>query len=259
VRAIYQAQKPHTRRPDGKPGRKTLKALELDVGRFFSLAGFMARHPGRRWGIDVSFHQKGIRWDEVAAAGVEWSYLRCTQRTFKDSFFHRNVQGCEREGIPWGCYQVTEPWRDGKLVSIEKELITLLRHLGDRRGSLPLAIDIEQSNLKDAVKAGWSKARITDWMLELKAGMELEGIAPILYISAEGQKYIQPVSELVDASWWIVDYIARGDFRTWHDAPTLAPGWEAAPWRWRQVCEEGSVPGIAGAVDLNIAREGWQP
>ena len=61
-----------------------------------------------RTGIDVSYHNGTINWEQVKASGVDFVIIRCgygrDERGQDDRQWYRNVSECERLGIPFGVY-----------------------------------------------------------------------------------------------------------------------------------------------------------
>ena len=59
-------------------------------------------------GIDVSRYNGNVDWATAKAAGLEFAILRCgygsDETSQDDGQFARNVQECDRLGIPWGAY-----------------------------------------------------------------------------------------------------------------------------------------------------------
>ena len=56
-------------------------------------------------GIDVSEFQGKIDWEKVKATGIKYAILRCgygmDTTSQDDSYFERNIEECERLGIPY--------------------------------------------------------------------------------------------------------------------------------------------------------------
>src|SRR5688572_25104565 len=64
-------------------------------------------------GIDVSYWQGTIDWPSVAAAGIDFAYIRVTHGlTVIDTQFDRNWAGARDNGIIRGAYQYLEPSED---------------------------------------------------------------------------------------------------------------------------------------------------
>jgi GH25 family lysozyme M1 (1,4-beta-N-acetylmuramidase) len=244
---------------DGKIGYKTAKALGLDPASLWGFEVQAERHAGRELGIDVSFRQKRVRWGEVLDAGVRFAWLRCSQwrevpgrpRDFIDSTYAANSHACGALQLPWGAYHVVQISRDEAWSSPREEAAQIWRALGDVAPPWGVALDLEQSILRQVRKTR-SARWVSSWLVELVGLVEAQGHETCLYVSAPGQRYLEPRAALVDRSRWIVDYQARG--ATWLDEPGLATGWGESPWEWRQVCETGRVPGIDHKCDLNIMR-----
>lgn len=75
------------------------------VKKFYDAKGNLMYHEGTKKIIDVSEHNGEINWEKVKASGVDgaiirvgWGYLG------EDKYFQRNVNECNRLGIPYGIY-----------------------------------------------------------------------------------------------------------------------------------------------------------
>lgn len=110
-----------------------------------------------RTGIDVSYAQGTIDWDKAKADGVEFAILRSSYAFWRDSSasyvkkaddqFVRNVQECERVGMPYGVYHYTYA-ENAAQAKADAQLVLDL--LGGHVPSLPIFYDIEDQYLLTA-------------------------------------------------------------------------------------------------------------
>ena len=182
-------------------------------------------------GIDLSRHQSKVNWDEVAADGVSFAFVKATEgRRYADSFYCRNWEEMRRVGIKRGAYHFFRPSMDAK-EQAENFMATVDMQYGD----LPPVIDVEID--EDMPREEVAK-QLKTWLywVELKYS-----IRPIIYthykfynkfIAGEFDKY--PI--------WIAKYGGG-------EAPRL--GGSAKWWFW-QYGNKGKVKGIDGYVDLNV-------
>jgi len=195
-------------------------------------------------GIDVSYYQGDIDWAAVAGAGYGFAITRINHSDFMDPKFDQNWAGIKEVGMLRGAYQYFEPGDD--VPTQAQIVIDKLGMLGE--GDLPAVIDVETTS---GVSPDQVAEAVGQWLELVEAGT---GKKPIIYT---GKYFWQ---DNVGSS-------AFSDYLLWHaqypnacqppaDPPpacgcaNIAEQWsEVAVW---QYSSSGSVPGIAGNVDLNV-------
>jgi lysozyme len=183
---------------------------------------------GERLGIDVSSHQGSIDWGRVRADGVSFAYLKATEGgTFDDSTFAANWRAADDAGIARGAYHFFTLCTTGILQAQH-----FLSVAAPDAASLPPAVDLE---LAGNCSARPAKA---DVRRELRAFTDAVE-------SATGRP--------------LVLYVGN-DFQTAYgvdiDRPRWKPRWLRRPsgaWAIWQASGKGTVDGIAGPVDLDVA------
>lgn len=187
-------------------------------------------------GVDVSDYQGSPVW--TAAAGtISFAWLKATEGTnYTARQFAANKAGCAAAGIKWGAYHFasgTDP-------------VAEARHFlaaGVTGGGLPPVLDAEKSGIT------------SDWCLSFLTTVEqATGVTPMFY-----------------GETWLVNHDQRlARFPLWYpNYPTnnqnprpenLTRPPAPSPWTayvaW-QYTDKGTVPGIAGAVDMNVADPAW--
>ncbi len=196
-------------------------------------------------GIDVSYYQGDIDWNAVAGAGYGFAITRINHSDFMDPKFDQNWAAIKEVGMLRGAYQYFEPGDD--VATQAQIVIDKLGMLGP--GDLPAVIDVETTS---GVGPAQVEAAVGQWLELVEAGT---GKKPIIYT---GKYFWQ---DNVGSS-------AFSGYLLWHaqypnaclppaDAPpacsscaNIADQWsDVAVW---QYTSSGSVPGIAGNVDLNV-------
>lgn len=182
-------------------------------------------------GIDVSHWQGTIDWDDVAASGVRFAFVRVSDGLeYPDAEFDRNWAEARRVGLYRGAYQYFRASQD----PIE-QADYLLEHMGPLEpDDLPPVIDFEGDDgaTLDEVQHG-----VRAWIAYVQAAT---GRRPIVYSG----RYAWPDTGLMDVTpsvLWVPQY-----GRICPDIP--------APWtRWAffQYTGSGAIDGIAGRVDLD--------
>lgn len=185
-------------------------------------------------GIDGSNWQGSIGWADVAAAGVSFAICKASEGvTYADPWFARNWHGMAAAGLVRGSYHFAQP----DLAAPEADAAFWLACVQEAGGLLPgdlLALDVEAGS---GDVSGWVKAC-------LRTVQAAVGFRPLLY---SGGWYMQPHglthdAELAEYGLWYASYGAVPQ------TPPFWPFWAI----WQYTCE-GSVPGVAGPCDCNIA------
>ena len=183
-------------------------------------------------GIDVSYYQEAIDWPRVRRAGIRFAFIRLSDGAAqRDPRFATNWAEARRAGVARGAYLFFRPDQD---IAAQADLM-----IGAMRGrdpdDLPPVIDIEaDAGLPAAVVA----ARARAWIDRVRASL---GVEPIVYTGSDlwrtggGQA-------LASQPLWIAHYT--------QGCPTLPSPWTR--WTFWQHTDRGAVPGIEGAVDLDL-------
>jgi lysozyme len=183
-------------------------------------------------GVDVSVYQGSIDWAQVKASGRGFGIARVSDGTANpDSTFAGNWSGMKAAGVVRGAYQFfrasVDPTAQANL---------LLNAIGTLEpGDLAPMADVE---VMDGQSGATLVANLATWLSVVKAKT---GRTPMIY-SAPGFWDALPSTgqfasdTLVVANWQV----------SCPDTPTPWTGWTF----W-QYADNGSVPGISGAVDLD--------
>ena len=195
-------------------------------------------------GIDVSSYQGDIDWQKVAAAGVQFAFIRLGGRgysegaIFEDQKFLQNVTGAKAAGIKVGVYFFSQA------VSVEEaqeEARFVLDKLIVNQISLdyPVVYDWEIVSSKTARTANMDPVVLTDCALAFCQAVEAEWFTPMIYCGREVAYTMYDLSRLTDYDLWYPQYASQPsmyyDYRIW------------------QYTDSGSVPGISGKVDMDLA------
>ena len=185
-------------------------------------------------GIDVSAHNGVVDFDSVAAAGVDFVFIKASEgRTFRDPAFVRNYSAARRTPLAVGAYHFFRFECDGI-----SQARNLLGAIGDLRPDLPLAIDVEEWANDATVPTALVVERLMAMVNELRHA----GHSVIVYTNMNGHsRFLRDL----DVELWICSFTS----------PPLAH-----PWRLWQHSHVGRLPGIRGRVDMNTfngSRDQW--
>lgn len=224
---LLSACSPDVAAPDPSP--HSLVTAEMAVHR-------VCAGPTTVPGIDISRWQGTIDWDAVAASNkVGWAYVRIGDGLGNDSQFIRNWQETRRVGIPRGAYHFFRPARDA-LEQAQHFMDVVNSAGGHLPDDLPPMIDVEDDGGQSRQVIG-DKMQI--WMDYVEAQT---GKRPIIYTGSYFWDSFGPGTRFADHHLWSPHY-------TTNPCPFVPDAWDI--WTIWQYTDSGSVPGIAGNVDMN--------
>jgi lysozyme len=182
-------------------------------------------------GVDVSKYQANVSWSSVKSSGRSFAFARVSDGvSYPDSYFATNWSGIKAAGLVRGAYQYFRPAQDPVA-----QADLMIAKLGGKilTGDLPAVLDLETT---DGLASATVVARAKTWLARVEAGT---GKRPIVYTAAF-------MSSTIGTSFsayplWVANYGTT--------CPTLPTGW--SNWKFWQSASTGSVPGIAGNVDVN--------
>lgn len=188
-------------------------------------------------GIDVSHWNKDIDWEAVAKSGIQFAMLKCMNESNNvDKCFEANYQGCIDAGIYVGVYiYVVAVTKRAAKTAIDK----LLEILQSREIKYGVWLDIEAGRLlklprKDLID-------IVNFML---GKLHKAGYTAGVYCN---YSWYQAIFKGESCLFWIARYPARDDGKLY---PQSDPGVGVC---W-QFSSHGSVDGVSGRVDMDIAK-----
>lgn len=182
-------------------------------------------------GIDVSTWQKNIDWDKVKKDGIKFAILRCGYGSNgADAYFERNVQECDRAGIPWGAYYFSYARSTS---DAEKELKNCLSLLKGKKPSYPIYYDLED----EATTGKQSKATILAMAKVFVNGIEKAGYWAGIYANLNWFNNRLTDSWYDSKAKWVAQYNSTCTYKKSYGM-------------W-QYSSSGKVNGINGNVDMN--------
>ena len=192
------------------------------------------------FGIDVSSYQGVIDWKKVKESGVSFAMIRVGFRgygsgeIFEDRYFRRNVQGAIANNINVGIYFFSAA-KDS--AEAREEAVWIADTIKNYDISFPVAIDIE---IFDEYRLeGVSNAQMTENALVFCRYMESKGYTPMIY------SYLKAFNNRFETPKF-------GNYRIWLAQYNDVATYKGKYYMW-QYTSDGSVPGITGRVDMNVA------
>lgn len=185
-------------------------------------------------GIDVSKWQGSINWQEAKNDGVEFAILRegygKENPSQVDKKFEENYKNAKAAGIPVGVYHYS--YADS-VEDARKEAQFCLKNIAGKQLEYPICFDIEDSEMLVL-----STRKRTDICKAFCEEIEKAGYYAMIYCNLNWYKNYLYSEELKKYDFWLAQ---------WNVAePSVSCGiWQKS--------DKGSIDGISGNVDLNIA------
>jgi len=197
-------------------------------------------------GVDVSYWQKSIDWQQVKADGIDFAMIRAAGRHHNtgaittDDYFAANVKGAQAAGIKVGAYIFSQAITEAEAREEAQYLINLVSAYNME---LPIVMDYEFRNNKDGslgrlTASKFSKRQGTDICLAFCEEVKDHGYIPMLYANTDMLNHLYSEELKSNMDLWYARY---------GDTPYITG---FALW---QYANSGSVKGISGNVDCNFS------
>lgn len=216
---------------------------------FYIDDGFMAYHDDEgnkisHLGVDLSYHQENVNWDELSESGIEFVMLRCGYRGYsegglvKDEKFDEYARACNERDIPLGVYFFTQAV---SVEEAEREAEFTLELIKDYKISYPVAIDTEYVSDSEA------RTNLEEIDEDLRSRMCIAfcekikeaGYYPMIYASENWIRRELDFEALQEYDFWAPQYLEENDFM-----------YDFTIW---QYTERGFIKGVDEQVDLDIS------
>lgn len=193
-------------------------------------------------GIDVSKYQGDIDWEKVKASGVEYAIIRLGYRGMNegtlelDPYYKKNIENATAAGVKVGIYFFSQAKNTEEAVE-EAEFV--LENIKDYEISYPVVFDTEEVTTYDARANGLTRAERTDCCIAFCEKMKEAGYTPMIYANTRYMVMGLELERLNDYDKWFAYYGSSHIF----------------PYEFTmlQYSDTGRVPGIDGAVDLDVS------
>lgn len=199
-------------------------------------------------GIDVSYYNKTIDWEEVKDSGVDFAIIRVGYRGYgaagtlcTDTKFVENIEGALGAGIKVGVYYFTEALNKKEAIA---EAEYCLEKIKDYDVTLPVVIDYEfptDSNgpIGRMYKANLSKSAATNNCIAFCDTIKEAGYEPMIYANkSDFANLINGTKLSKSYKIWLANYTTKTTYSN--------------PYEYWQYTSSGSVDGISGKVDCNF-------
>lgn len=189
-------------------------------------------------GIDVSKWQGNIDWKRVKASGVDFAILRVgygSSPSQKDGTFEDNYKNAKAVGMPVGAYHYSYA-KD--VAGAQREAQTFLEWVKGKQFEYPVVFDIEEN-----VVYNMGKNTVSEIIKAFCSIVESAGYYVCVYTNKN----------------WLDNVVSdevKGKYDTWLAQWTSAPSYSGPFGMW-QYSSSGTVDGISGRVDMNIAYKNY--
>lgn len=191
-------------------------------------------------GIDVSKYQGTIDWKKVKESGISFVMIRCgfrrlnTGEIVMDEYFTDNVKGALANQINVGVYFFSMAKNSKEALEEAKWVVNVIK---DYDITYPVAIDTEIFN-RYRLK-GVSYTTLTNNALVFCTYIKSKGYTPMIYSYKNALTNYFNTAKFNNQRIWLAQYADKATYKgTYH--------------MW-QYTSSGSVPGISGRVDMDIA------
>ena len=192
-------------------------------------------------GVDVSSHQQEIDWELVAANGVEFAMIRVGYRGYTegeiqpDDYFTQNIEGALAAGLDVGVYFFSQAMDEQEA---REEARFVLDKISGYQLAYPVFFDWEKIGA-DARSDAMDLTSLTTVTDTFCSEIEAAGYQAGLYFNQQLGYEELHLPSLQGYTFWLAEY---------NDTPSFTYDFDL----W-QYASDGSVDGIDGDVDLNLA------
>ncbi len=192
-------------------------------------------------GIDVSKFQGNIDWEQVKNAGISYVMLRIGLRGYgsgklvMDDRFYENLRGAKEQGLKTGVYFFSAAISEEEA---REEAAFVLQAIEGQEMEMPIVFDTEPILYDVARTDDLTGKQLTKITAAFCDAVQAAGYQPMVYANAKRLTTVLYLEQLTAYPLWLADYRMQPDF------PYAFSMW--------QFTESGKVPGIEGAVDIDL-------
>ena len=245
----------HTGDNAGSMSVTTDEGASADETQILS-ASTVAENSNLTFGIDVSKYQGTIKWDKVAAGGIDFAMIRVGYRTQKtgemcvDTNARYNMQEAQKNGIKVGVYFFSSAVNETEAI---EEADWVADYISKYQITYPVAFDCEGFTDSASRQYGMSSEARTKVAEAFLQEIYNKGYTPMFYAA---------MNELSANSQWDTKTL-ESRYKIWVSQypdtaypETPQSSYEGTHAMW-QYTNKGKVSGIDKPVDLNVAYFGY--
>ncbi|MDD6156163.1 MAG: glycoside hydrolase family 25 protein [Lachnospiraceae bacterium] len=200
-----------------------------------------------RLGIDVSYHQRSIDWNQVKDAGYEFVIIRVGYRGYGkagnicgDTRFAEYVKGARNVGLDVGVYFFSQAINEEEAVEEAEFCLQQLESVGLTPDNMEMPVVYDPESILDAEARtdNVTGEQFTANSVAFCERIKEEGYEPMIYANMKWEAFLLDLSKLSDYPFWYADYEEQPqtpyDFSMW------------------QYSNTASVPGVSGECDVDV-------
>ncbi len=178
-------------------------------------------------GIDVSKYQGLIDWNQVAASGHSFAFIKLgSTKNGVDPFFDYNIRAAQAAGVKTGVYLYSYAQSVEEAAGEAALMVSLLEPY---IVNMPVVLDVE-----DRTQSGLDTGTLQMMCYTFYQVLDAAGYYPIIY---SNKNWFEKKIGNIMMDKWVAQWGAQLDY--------------AGPAAFWQSSETGTVPGIGGYVDLD--------
>jgi lysozyme len=211
-------------------------ALSLSLRDAKPHDGVAAAHTMPIQGIDVSYWQGDIDWNQVRAAGVRFAYIKATEGgDHLDPKFLDNWNAAKRAGIARGAYHFVYWCRPAN-----EQALWFMLNVPPDSDALPPVLDVEWNSRSKTCPGKVDRDTALEKIKIMLDAMEAHtGKRPIIYTDPKFHR------EVLEGAFT--------NYHFWLRSVAAEPEdiYRQRGWAFWQFTTTGKVPGVSGKVDRN--------
>ena len=194
-----------------------------------------------RLGIDISQFQGDIDWQQVKSAGIDFVFIRVGTRgyesgsIYEDERWSENLKKAREAGLEAGVYFFSGAVNEQEA---SEEADYLIGKLNGEPLELGIVLDVETIGSSTSRHDDLSQEQYTSNTRTFCERVKAAGYNPIVYSNIFWEATHYDMTKIDDYDLWYADYM------TTPQTPYM--------YRFWQYTDSGTVPGISGAVDLDV-------
>ena len=188
-------------------------------------------------GIDVSYHNGDINWQEIKDAGIDYVIIRAGYTGTKDTKFEEYYAAAKAVGLDVGCYYYCYSTSVAAMLEDAEEFVGFI---AGKQFEYPVYLDLE-----DASQANLGRELLTEMAAKFIGKVQASGYYCALYVNHNWLYNILDTNAITaQFDVWMARYYDQTD--TWRDEFGDRTG------MW-QYSDQGSFGTNTCAFDLNVA------
>ena len=194
-------------------------------------------------GIDLSKHNSDVDFAKVKAAGVDFAMIRCGYRAYgsgllvEDSSFNTYTTNAIKNNIDVGVYFYSQALNKEEAIEEANYVLTLVKPYNI---TYPIAIDVEAIENDSFRQENLSASELTDVIIAFCYTIKAAEYTPLIYSNLLYFMDNVELERLEGYDKWFAGY------------QTASPYYPYKYAMW-QYTSTGSINGVSGNVDINIA------